>query len=70
MAELIIEVFDNDDNNTGIWHKGENAVDLADKACESIASVYDVTVTKVSQNMSGGIVADNGMTFRYEIKAV
>lgn len=66
MAELIIEVFDNDDNNTGIWHKGENAVDLVDKACESIASVYDVMCCV----RHGGIVADNGMTFRYEIKAV
>jgi hypothetical protein len=64
--EYLIEVYDNDDRNTGVWHRGTNLVDLVDRAAASVADVYDVEVTRVTQGMSGGFVDSEGRIFRYE----
>ena len=64
--EYLIHVYDNDDNDTGIWHKGSNVVDLVDRAAASVADVYDTEVTKVTQGISGGFVDRDGRTYRYQ----
>jgi hypothetical protein len=66
VSEYLIQVYDNDDNDTGIWHQGSNLVDLVDRAAASVAVVYDTEVTKVTQGISGGFVDREGRTYRYQ----
>jgi hypothetical protein len=66
IEQRAIQVFDNNDNDTGIWHYGENLVDLVNRAAASVADVYGTEVTRVTQGLSnGGFVDSEGRTYRY-----
>lgn len=64
-----IFVYDNDDNDTGIWHKGIDAHELVWTAAMSVAEVYGTGVYILrTTNVSGGFATDDGTTYRYEIQ--
>lgn len=55
--DLTIMVFDNDDSDTGIWHRASGGV----------GTHY---ADEMSSPDAGAFVADTGDTFRFEIEAV
>lgn len=65
---FIIHVFDNDDVDTGIWHKGSDPDALIRKAEESLSDVYGLSMVPFHTTpRSGGFAATDGQTYRYEI---
>lgn len=69
MNHYIIRVFDNDDHDTGIWHKGTDVIALILKAAQSTVDVYGIGVNILrTREMSGGFAGSDGTTYRYEIQ--
>jgi hypothetical protein len=67
IEQRAIQVYDNNDNDTGIWHYGTTAdlVDLVNRAARSVADVYGTEVTIVTQGSDGGFIDSEGRTYRY-----
>jgi hypothetical protein len=68
---MMIRVYDNDDNDTGIWHEeiDAHAHELVWSAAMSVSDVYSVGLDILRTTpTSGGFAADDGTTYRYEIQ--